>query len=98
MSVRRRTLIAPTLAVSVGQGPVRVPGDAAPVTILQLRRRTIEVNGKSASVFGIRRPSGTARLTTKVGSTFRVGLADWIASSRLSISYQRTGSSATSHQ
>ncbi len=46
-------------------------GRAAP-TILRLERRTIEVNGKAASVYGIRQPNGTFGLTTEVGKPFRV--------------------------
>src|SRR6204780_4467760 len=44
---------------------------AAP-TILRLERRDIEVNGKTASVYGIRQPNGTFGLTTEVGKPFRV--------------------------
>ena len=45
---------------------------AAPPTILRLERRGIEVNGKTASVYGIRQPDGTFGLTTEVGKPFRV--------------------------
>jgi FtsP/CotA-like multicopper oxidase with cupredoxin domain len=79
MSVTRRGLIASALATAAtGRGPARAAGDATPVTILQLQRRAIEVNGKSASVFGIRQPNGTAGLTTKVGASFRVRLENQI--------------------
>jgi FtsP/CotA-like multicopper oxidase with cupredoxin domain len=44
----------------------------APTTILQLQRRTIEVNGKPASVFAIRQPDGTSGIMTEVGKRFRV--------------------------
>jgi FtsP/CotA-like multicopper oxidase with cupredoxin domain len=47
-------------------------GGAAPPTILRLERRDIEVNGKTASVYGIRQPDGTFGLTTEVGKPFRV--------------------------
>jgi FtsP/CotA-like multicopper oxidase with cupredoxin domain len=47
--------------------------DAAP-TILRAGTRTIEVNGKSAKVFGIRQPDGTAGLFTDIGTRFRVRL------------------------
>jgi FtsP/CotA-like multicopper oxidase with cupredoxin domain len=52
-----------------------VPGSsesATPVTILQLKRRTIEVNGKSASVPGIHQADGTSGIITEVGKPFRV--------------------------
>ena len=41
-------------------------------TLLRLERRTIEVNGKPASVLGIRQPDGTFGIRTNVGSRFRV--------------------------
>jgi FtsP/CotA-like multicopper oxidase with cupredoxin domain len=44
---------------------------AAP-TILRLERRNIEVNSKTASVFGIRQPNGTFGIATEVGKPFRV--------------------------
>jgi FtsP/CotA-like multicopper oxidase with cupredoxin domain len=44
---------------------------AAP-TVLRLDRRTIDVNGRAASVYGIRQPNGTFGLTTEVGRPFRV--------------------------
>src|SRR5205823_3521841 len=47
-------------------------GSAAPRTILQLQRRSIQVNGKPASVYGISQPDGTFGLTTDVGKPFRV--------------------------
>ena len=46
--------------------------DAAPVTILRVHRRSIEVNGKPASVLGIRQPDGSRGLITEVGKRFRV--------------------------
>ena len=50
---------------------------AAP-TILRLERRDIEVNGKTASVYGIRQPNGTFGLTTEVGKPFRVRVENGI--------------------
>jgi FtsP/CotA-like multicopper oxidase with cupredoxin domain len=46
--------------------------ETAPVTVLRVQRRSIEVNGKPASVFGIRQPDGTPGLVTEVGKQFRV--------------------------
>ena len=43
-----------------------------PQTLLRLERRTIEVNGKPASVFGIRQPDGTFGIGTRLGAQFRV--------------------------
>ncbi len=79
MSVTRRALLASTLAAAAArQRSARAAGDATPVTVLQLQRRGIEVNGKPASVFGIRQPNGTMGLTTKVGTTFRVRVENQI--------------------
>jgi FtsP/CotA-like multicopper oxidase with cupredoxin domain len=50
---------------------------AAP-TILRLERRNIEVNGKMASVYGIRQPNGIFGLTTEVGKPFRVRVENGI--------------------
>ena len=47
-------------------------GNAGPRTVLQLQRRSIEVNGKPASVYGIQQPDGTFGLTTDVGKPFHV--------------------------
>ena len=47
---------------------------ASSTTILRLQRRTIEVNGKPASVFDIRQPDGTSGIITEVGKPFRVHL------------------------
>ena len=47
-------------------------------TILRLERRDIEVNGKTASVYGIRQPNGTFGLTTEVGKPFRVRVENGI--------------------
>jgi FtsP/CotA-like multicopper oxidase with cupredoxin domain len=53
-------------------------GNAAPKTILQLQRRNIVVNGKPASVYGIRQPDGTFGITTDVGKPFRVRVENQI--------------------
>jgi FtsP/CotA-like multicopper oxidase with cupredoxin domain len=53
-------------------------GDTAPRTIFRLQRRTIEVNGKPASVYGIRQPDGTFGLTTDVGKPFCVRVENQI--------------------
>src|SRR6478672_9859239 len=50
---------------------------AAP-TILRLARRDIEVNGRTASVYGIRHPNGTFGITTEVGKPFRVRVENGI--------------------
>jgi len=52
--------------------PASAGEEAGPVTVLRVQRRSIEVNGKPASVLGIRQPDGTPGLTTDVGKQFRV--------------------------
>ncbi len=51
--------------------------DSAP-TILRIERRTIEVNGKAASVFGLQQPDGSFGINTEVGKPFRVHLENHI--------------------
>src|SRR5919205_155910 len=76
----RRALIMGALATSASCPPLMrvqaasaaMPSGNTPPTILQLQRRTIEVNGKPASVFGIRQPDGTFGITTDLGKPFRV--------------------------
>src|SRR3954454_22837902 len=55
-----------------------MPGGNAPPTTLRLQRRTLEMNGRPASVFGIRQPNGTPGLTTAVGQRFRVRVENTI--------------------
>jgi len=81
----RRALLVSTVAAAAVR-PATVDGQTAPApgsgestspaTILQLQRRTIEVNGKPASVFAIRQPDGTSGIVTEVGKRFRVHLED----------------------
>jgi FtsP/CotA-like multicopper oxidase with cupredoxin domain len=51
---------------------------AAAPTILRLERRDIEVNGKTASVYGIRQPNGTFGIRTEVDKPFRVRVENGI--------------------
>ena len=77
----RRALLVSAAAAAVVRPPTAraqtaaVSGSsesATPATILQLQRPTIEVNGKSASVLGIRQADGTSGIITEVGKPFRV--------------------------
>src|SRR5512144_1414868 len=62
----RRTALLTTLAAALPAGRSLAANTAAatatPVTVLQVQRRSIEVNGKAASVLGIRQTNGTAGL------------------------------------
>jgi len=60
----------PTLARSQSQPQASADGGAP--TVLRLERRSIEVKGKPASVFGIRQADGTFGIRTEVGKRFRV--------------------------
>ncbi len=82
MLSRRALMVSAFAAVAIRPSMARAEGASAPMpdqsatpaTLLQLQRRTIEVNGKSASVFGIRQSDGTAGIVTEVGRPFRVHL------------------------
>jgi FtsP/CotA-like multicopper oxidase with cupredoxin domain len=47
-------------------------------TVLRIERRSLEVNGRAASVFGISQPGGTQGIVTHVGTQFRVRLENKI--------------------
>ncbi len=76
----RRSALLSTFAACVGLRPCSwaqpapaATGDgAAPATVLRVQRRILEVNGKPASVLGVRQPNGVGGLTTEVGQQFRV--------------------------
>jgi FtsP/CotA-like multicopper oxidase with cupredoxin domain len=53
-------------------------GAAPAPAILRLEQRDIEVNGRTASVYGIRQPDGTFGLRTQVGKPFRVRVENGI--------------------
>jgi FtsP/CotA-like multicopper oxidase with cupredoxin domain len=77
--VDRRAFIAGTagLAAAVGLPGLRTTL-AAPPSTLAIERRTLDVKGRAASVFGIRRPDGTHGLALGPGEPFRVDLANRI--------------------
>jgi len=66
------TLAGSAIAARAQTSPAETPGVAAAPTVLRLERRDIEVNGKTASVFGIRQPGGAFGLVTDIGKPFRV--------------------------
>lgn len=76
----RRSALFSTFAACVGlrprswaqPAPAATGDGAAPVTILRVQRRILEVNGKPASVLGVHQPNGVRGLTTEVGQQFRV--------------------------
>jgi FtsP/CotA-like multicopper oxidase with cupredoxin domain len=73
MPTRRALLMSALTAAAVRPGATLAADEpAAGPTVLRLVRRTIEVNGKPASVYGIRQPDGAEGITTHVGDRFRV--------------------------
>src|SRR6516162_4204697 len=77
----RRAFLLSTLAASTASTLARAQsapqtggagGTSAAPTVLRIARRSIEVNGKPASVLGIRQPDGTFGIRTQVGDRFRV--------------------------
>ncbi len=77
----RRDVLLSTLAAAAlrpGLAFAAEPAATAP-TILRIVNRTIEVNGRPASVYGIFQPDGTAGITTRVGERFRVRVENHIA-------------------
>jgi len=67
----RRSLLVNATALAVAAPRPSFAQEPAP-TILKLRRRQIEVNGKPASLLGIERNGGVQGITTQVGDRFRV--------------------------
>ena len=82
----RRTFFLSAVATTAAttfaraQTAPRANGDAssAPQTVLRIERRNIEVNGKPASVLGIRQPDGTFGVRTRSGARFSVRLENKI--------------------
>src|SRR5215475_2292184 len=74
----RRALLASALAAAAVRPPRARAQTPAPATVLRLQRRTIEVNGKSAAVFGIRQPDGTNGIITDSKQPFRARVENGI--------------------
>ena len=72
LSAAAASTLVPTLARSQAAPSAGPGGGSEPQTVLRLLRRTIEVKGKPASVYGIQQPDGTFGLRTGVGNRFRV--------------------------
>jgi FtsP/CotA-like multicopper oxidase with cupredoxin domain len=76
---RRRFLLGSATVAATGAGLASLPWKgalAAMTTRLAIGRRMIEVNGRSASVFGIRQPDGTPGITLGPDDLFRVDLVN----------------------
>ena len=76
---RRQFLTAAALgalsgALKLGSSPAQAQTAGSGATHLVVGRRTIEVNGKPASVFGVRQPGGIPGLILDPGQRFSVSL------------------------
>jgi FtsP/CotA-like multicopper oxidase with cupredoxin domain len=69
------SLAAPTI---LARAQNSTDSAATAPTILRLERRDVEVNGRTASVYGIRQPNGAFGITTEVGKPFRVRVENGI--------------------
>ena len=72
--ISRRAVLASSaasLAVSAAMVPLATAAQAVPARLL-VERRTIEVDGRAASVFGIRQPDGTPGVVLDPGQLFSV--------------------------
>ena len=74
MPTRRDVLLGAAAATLASTAHAQAPAS----TVLRLQTRSIDVNGKPASVFGIMQPDGTHGLVTEVGKPFRVRVENGI--------------------
>lgn len=74
----RRAFLAHSAAFAAAAPSLARAEGAAP-TVLKLQRRTIEVNGKAASVCGVRQANGFPGLVTEIGARFRVKVENELA-------------------
>jgi FtsP/CotA-like multicopper oxidase with cupredoxin domain len=72
MPTRRALLLSAVASAAVWSTAPTTAAEAAPPRVLRLIRRSIEVNGKPASVYGIRQLDGTEGIVTRVGDRFHV--------------------------
>jgi FtsP/CotA-like multicopper oxidase with cupredoxin domain len=77
---RRSLLLGSAALAAAGYAAAASPALAKvterSATTLRIGRRTIEVNGRAASVFGIEQPDGTPGLTLEPGERFKVALVN----------------------
>jgi FtsP/CotA-like multicopper oxidase with cupredoxin domain len=83
LSAAAASTFVPTLARSQAAPSAGPSGGSEPQTVLRLLRRTIEVKGKPASVYGIQQPDGTFGLRTGAGKRFHVRVENRIEEASL---------------
>ena len=76
----RRAFLVSAAAASAATTLARAQpnSEQAAPTVLRIERRSIEVNGRPASVLGVRQGDGTFGIRTEVGKRFRVRLENKI--------------------
>ncbi len=74
VGINRRSLLGTVAAGLFGGVPATSPARAASLVTLTAGRRTLDVNGRAASVFGVTQADGSSGLFTTVGTQFRVVL------------------------
>ncbi len=74
LPITRRTLLGASAFGLCGGLLPSWQATAASLVTLTAGRRTLDVNGRAASVFGITQSDGTTGLVAKVGTPFRVVL------------------------
>lgn len=75
-SSRRRFLMRAAAITGTSLVPLRVQSAGTAPTPLRVARRSIEIGGRSAEIFGVLQPDGTHGLTATAGDRFRVALAN----------------------
>jgi len=77
--ISRRRFLASTASLAAGLGVLGIsPARAAAAVTLRAVRRSIEVNGKAASVFGLLGPDNRSGLVLDPGARFNLALANEI--------------------
>jgi FtsP/CotA-like multicopper oxidase with cupredoxin domain len=77
-TLSRRRLLASSATLAAGIALLGQPSRAQAAPVLRVVRRSIEVNGQAASVFGLIGPDGRSGLTLDPGQRFNVALANEI--------------------
>ncbi|MDA8248987.1 MAG: multicopper oxidase domain-containing protein, partial [Rhodospirillales bacterium] len=76
MLTRRGLLVSASLAAAAAVAPAGAGAAGSAPLRLTAERRTLDIAGKPASVFGLRQPDGTPGVVLSPGQRFRVDLAN----------------------
>jgi FtsP/CotA-like multicopper oxidase with cupredoxin domain len=83
MRLTRRNFLTGSAALAAASSLPSLTQAAPAPTVLRVVKRTLEVNGRAASVFGIQQPDGKSGLTTIHKAPFSVRLENQIADETL---------------